>query len=351
MKRIVYLDYLRVFSVFAVMVLHTAAACFYSTDGINSDWQIMNFYDGIVRWGVPVFVMMSGALFLPRNIEIKTIYKKYIPRMIVAYFCWSMVYVLAEPVLALISGEKYSFSIPSAIGELLGGQVHMWFIPMIIGVYIFIPIIKPVAENDKIRRYFLLITFIFISILPLIKNIGQDFTSGIMHKAVNVFFTVVSNMNIAIKYIFYFVLGYELSVSEFTKKQKKIVIVLGISGFIATVLLNSLAAIKTNTATSNYFNNFYVNVLFEAVLVFVGFKAIKGQSDKINCFIKKLADCTFGAYFVHVLVLRLLGSFGLNALTFSPIISIPLLSVVVFVLSFAIALLLKKIPLVKDWIV
>ncbi|MBR1761137.1 MAG: acyltransferase family protein [Schwartzia sp.] len=68
-KRIIYLDYLRVLAMLAVMILHIACMGFHELDGSSLEWQILNFYDGIVRWGVHVFVMSSGKLFLSNDIN------------------------------------------------------------------------------------------------------------------------------------------------------------------------------------------------------------------------------------------------------------------------------------------
>ena len=78
MERKTYCDYLRLIATFAVVVLHVAASNWYSTDVNGLEWQSFNFYDSVVRWGVPIFVMISGSLFLSREISIRKIYSKYI---------------------------------------------------------------------------------------------------------------------------------------------------------------------------------------------------------------------------------------------------------------------------------
>lgn len=88
-ERTVYLDYLRVLATFAVMIIHISSVNWYSTDVNGYDWQVLNFYDSIVRWGVPIFVMISGSIFLNREIYMKRIYSKNILRLVVAFVVWS----------------------------------------------------------------------------------------------------------------------------------------------------------------------------------------------------------------------------------------------------------------------
>ena len=71
-----YIDILRIVACFSVIMLHASAQPWYSlpVDGIG--FKIANSYDALFRFGVPVFVMISGALFLApdREITIKKLY-------------------------------------------------------------------------------------------------------------------------------------------------------------------------------------------------------------------------------------------------------------------------------------
>ena len=95
-KRVIYLDYLRILATFSVVVLHVAAQNWYDTPIQSAEWKIYNFYNSCVRWAVPAFVMISGALFLDpdKKIRTKDIFCKSIFRMILAYFFWAFIYAI-----------------------------------------------------------------------------------------------------------------------------------------------------------------------------------------------------------------------------------------------------------------
>ena len=76
--RILYFDYLRILAMFAVMLLHVASQFWYTTPTNTTEWQVCNIYDSLARFGVPIFVMISGALFLGKKRPIKRIYQKNI---------------------------------------------------------------------------------------------------------------------------------------------------------------------------------------------------------------------------------------------------------------------------------
>ena len=68
--------------------------------------------------------------------------------------------------------------------------------------------------------------------------------------------------------------------------------------------------------------------------------------------LSNLANYSFGAYLVHVLILDQLDIlFGINSLSFNPLFSVPVIGVVLFIASFAISGLLHKIPVLNKYIV
>ena len=72
-ERTVYLDYIRVLATIAIVVLHVTAWNWSYVDARSVTWNTFNFYNGCVRWAVPAFLMISGALFLGSESSIKRI--------------------------------------------------------------------------------------------------------------------------------------------------------------------------------------------------------------------------------------------------------------------------------------
>ena len=342
-NRIVYFDYLRFFAIIAVMLLHISGASWNNIDVKSFAWQIFNIFDGIARWGVPIFVMISGALFLNRDISTKQIYKKYILRLLIAYVVWSIVYAIFQDGTII---ERFVYVIK--------GHYHMWFILMIIGIYMCIPFIKPITQNNNIIKYFLLLSFIFAFAIPEIITLTGDFGNIFLIKAVNTINENVVNMNlhIVLGYISYFILGYYLNNKKINKKQRIIIYILGLLGFAFTVGMDSLVALKTQKYCDNYYGAFTVNVLFESIAVFTWFKYSKFNNNTINKIIKRLSKCSFGAYLIHALVIEQLNiHFGLNTLLFNPIISVISIGIIAFIISFGLSSILNRIPVVKKYIV
>ena len=342
-ERTIYFDYIRVFATFAVMILHLSGQNWHSTDVNGFDWQVFNFFDSIVRWGVPVFVMISGALFLNRDIPLKTIYTKYILRMVISYVIWSSIYALST-----------EGSMVDKIMAFATGHYHMWFILMIVGLYMCVPFIKPIAENDNKVRYFLLLAFFFAFVIPEFFTLANDFGNGFVIEGANAIRQDVNNMNmhIVLGYASYFVLGYYVNKIVLSKRQRMMIYVMGAIGFAATIGLDLLVALKTQTYCFNYYGYFTVNVLFEALAIFTWFKYRKYQHNRINEYIQKLSKYSFGAYLIHALVIEQLNlRAGLNTLSFNSAFAVLFIGMIVFVISFSISALLNQIPIIKKYMV
>ena len=336
-SRYYYFDFLRVFGAFAVIVLHVAASKWYTTDIHTFEWEAMNFYDSIVRWAVPVFVMISGALFLSRDIPVRKIYGKYIFRIFTAFVFWAFFYVCLDYVDMSIMGINF----------IHGRFLHMWFLFMIAGLYMIVPFVKKIAESEFLTKYFLVIAFFFAFLFPQTVNIISIFSERDGEFARS----LANNFHLQFVggFTAYFLLGYFLNNALISRRAEHLIYIAGIAGFAATVLMSLHASLFIGKPSGIFYNEHTVNVMFESISVFVFFKAKFNRPSRI---IRALSQYSFGAYLVHVAVIGIItNKLGLDTLTFNPLLSIPVISVIVFVISFGISAVLNHIPVIKKYIV
>ncbi|MBR0035591.1 MAG: acyltransferase family protein [Synergistaceae bacterium] len=337
-----YFDCLRIAACLAVMILHIAADNWLEASVTSFEWQIFNFYDALVRFGVPVFVMISGALFLnpDKYIPVKTLYAKYIFRIAAAFVLWSFLYAARD---CMKTGD-----IVDAASHFLAGHYHMWFLYMIIGLYMIVPFVRQIAESESLTKYFLVLALIFASILPEAADIisvfsekWADLLRNIIRYELYVYF--------AAGYTGYFLLGYVLDRADISPKLEVMIYLGGIIGAGMTILMSSYASLLKNEPQGLFYKELSVNVLLESIAVFAFFKQHCNRENKI---VLKLSQYSFGAYLVHALILALLREYtGLHTLTFSPVISVPVIAVIVFIISFIISAVLNHIPVLKKYIV
>lgn len=352
-QRQYHLDYLRVFASIAIILLHVTAQNMSYVELAGTEWNIYNICNSASRWGVPVFVMMSGALFLPREIPTKTLYKKYITRMAISYVVWSAFYAIIDPIDSLIFTEGYQVSLVEIAGNFISGAVHLWFLPMIIGLYMCIPLIKKLTEDNSLIKYFLLLSFIFCFIKTQFELVANNLLKGTVQIIVENINTVFKNfnINIVVGFVAYFVLGFYLNKTEINKKHRTIIYVLGVAGLALTTFFNLLASENAGKSLEVFYGGTTLNVLFMSVAIFVWFKYNAKGTEMLNKIIVKLSKYSFGAFLVHIFILQCLNAIGIQSTTFHPVLSIPAITIFTTVVSYLISLVLNKIPVIKKYIV
>ncbi len=344
-NRTYYLDCLRILATFAVMVLHISAQNWYSTDVMSFEWNVFNLYDSIVRWAVPVFVMISGSLFLSRDCAIERIYRKNILRIIVAFIFWSLLY-------ALTYGIYRGDSIVKVVAHILQGHYHLWFLFMIVGLYIAIPFLRKISESEFLTKYFLVLALFFTFIFPQVIVALSVYSEELSIFAQKILSKV--NFYLTLGYSGYFLLGHVLNDTDIPKRVERIIYILGICGFLFTVLLSRVISLLNQEPYGAFYNYLTLNVLLESIIIFVFAKRyfnMAHATPKLKNIITTLSKYSFGAYLVHDMAIQLLRVIGINTLVFNPLLSVPVIGIIVFVISYSVSAVLNHIPILEKYIV
>lgn len=335
-KRIVYLDYLRVIATFFVIILHISGQNFNNIGIRTLEFHAINIYDSLSRFTVPIFVMISGALFLnsTKKITLKKLYSKNILRLVTAFIFWSLLYTLS---MYIITPK----GIQSFILDFITGYYHLWFIYMLMGLYILTPLLRKITESKDTMEYFLIIGFIVNFIIPFIFKIPKLSYFNSIYNSIG--------LKMVYGYSFYYVLGYYLFKHEMKEKNQKIVYALGILGALATIILTFILSNYYNKAIPLFYDNFSITIFFQCLALFT-FAKYKLNNYKLEKVINISKYC-FGIYLVHALIINVLNVLNMNSLTFNTFISIPIISIIVFIVSFIISYIINKIPFINKYIV
>jgi len=333
-NKILWADNLRVIATISAIFLHVSAVLL-SQKGSAPDWWVGNIYDSAVRFCVPVFVMLTGALLLPKEYELTDFFKRRFFRVVLPFIFWSLIYVIFNLGLKFSHGERMtlletSVFILSQIRD--GSSYHLWFVYMIIGIYLFIPIIGKWIRNstEKEILYFL---FIWVCVMlfnlpPLLKfRPAIDFT----------YFT---------GYIGYLVLGYYLTKKTFIDKSKVNLysVLLIVSGIIITIYGTYFINSGADKFQDLFYNYLTPNVLMVSAGVFLYFKdkdVTCSKTVKIRDFLSKYS---FGIYLVHILILSILSKFGITGNLIHPVVGVPLTTVICLIVSAGVIYAINKFP-------
>ena len=140
-ERIVFLDYLRILACFMVMVVHAVEPFYFDGDmnlhiATKSDAVWVAILDSAARACVPLFVMASCYLLFPLKASAGVFFRRRITRILVPFLIWACVYIWHFGG----SFKELIFNFPMAGG-------HLWFVPMLFGLYLAMPLFSPWAEK------------------------------------------------------------------------------------------------------------------------------------------------------------------------------------------------------------
>ena len=334
-----YFDWIRIYSSFGVILIHVSAQNWYTTFPGQYEWEVFNFYDSIVRWSVPEFFMISGALFLNKPYSIKKIFKKNIVKIGISFIFWSLVYCIEEKFIKNIKLKDF-------VLKFFFGHYHLWFLFSISKLYMIVPFLLLIIENKIILNYFLILSFISTFILRNILLYSKYF---INKDIIDIIEKIYNRLNIIYltDEIFYFIFGYYLNKIN-TKNiiLELIIYFFSIIGMIFGAKISSYISNKEKKRIKDFYNHFSIHVLIQSIAIFIFFKNYFNNlrfNKKLKKIIKNLGNYTFGIYLIHPLILEELNRiFNYNSLSFEPIFNVIFLSFIVFLFSLIIIIFLKK---------
>jgi surface polysaccharide O-acyltransferase-like enzyme len=332
-NRIYYLDGLRILSIFFVIVLHQCAV-FTVNEKLDFDFKTAAYtLFSISHIGVPLFLMISGALLLsPARIQgVKIFYRKRIPRILLTLVFWSVVYYLIR--------FHNSASMADFLNRFMKDDIigHLWFLYMIIGVYLATPFLQTFSPKKEYVEMFLILWVLFSVINPFI---GTLFNVSL--KSTGLIFTT---------YIGYFLLGYYLHSIPVEEKLNNILFVSSIIILIIIVMSGTVCTWLEQTKQNDIFWGYNrPTILLASILVFLFFKknGFKLFSRKI---MNNISASVFGIYLIHIMVRNQLSAnfkWLINPSSAAETILLILLgSLLTFIISLFLILFIKRIPYFK----
>lgn len=321
-QHIVWLDVVRFIAMFTVVCCHcTDPFNFYPGTAPNIGeiklWGAI--YGSVLRPCVPLFVMITGALLLPVRGDASTFYKKRIPRVFYPFLIWSVLYNLFPWITGLLglnpqiildffpyAGEEvmrqsfsvsleYILMIPFNFSIL---AVHMWYIYLLIGLYLYLPVFSAWVEkaSERAKLMFLLAWGVTL-LLPYYYQFVSNYLWG-----------TCSWNSFGMLYAFagfngYLLLGHYLKNLEWSlKKTLAIGIPMFAVGYAVTFLgFRHITALPeyTDEMLELFFTYCSLNVVMMTIPVFMLAKKVKVNSERMKKALANLTVCGFGIYMIH----------------------------------------------------
>ena len=357
-KRIFYFDLLRALAIISVVIFHLYTACNFLVlkeySILSLKWLFTDFIAADFRFGVDLFLMMSGALVLGRSTDLKSFLTKRIPRISIPFVFWVVVLSIFS-VFISISFPQIWPVIDVAHFNILGfftyiynsftavnrGFTHLWFFWMILGIYLIMPVInKWILYNKDSKSYleemeYFLIIWVAVCILNNTLNFPlHDYLA---------YFTGPIGMVI---------LGYYLRYTDreiLNNPYYAIVALVGVA-----IVAMYVSFILSGPNKIKFFDNYSIFNVIEVTAIFIIAKnfdklntgLFRNPNGRIYRSIVSIAKYSYGIYLVHRIFLSLFLILLVNKIPYIPLL------VVLFILtlgvSWGLMRVLDRITFLKD---
>jgi len=339
-NRILWVDVIKIFSIFAVLFLHSAAPVLGAYNEINLNyWNIGNIYDSSVRMAVPLFFMLTGALLLNSKEESLSIYfKKRFAKVVIPLIAWSLIYILFKK---YVKHHDINILIEVIKMCVTPRYFHLWFLYAIIGIYLIIPILKIFINHSSksMQLYFLILWIISFSLIPLISDITK--------------YNVPNYIPMMSGYVGFLIMGYLLSNLKISKRIFYYAILFSILSTLLTIFGTSFLSNRSKEFIETFYHYSSISTIIQAAAYFICLKYISEnfihKFSKLTVYIYFISCASLGIYLIHPMILFSLKRINVYALNgYNPLYMVPLTAILGYIFSLIIILLMQKTPLLKQ---
>lgn len=315
------IDFLRIISAVAVVLIHIVSAPVSKSSGDMEYalWRNLQLTHVLMNWAVPVFFMITGYCMMKKE----SLTYRYCFAHIRKYVCVLFTVGLSYALMAEIF-EHGTFNLTilgQAVLNVLRGDLwaHMWFMYSIIGVYLVLPVIhRFMTREERDARILTALLFLLCILLPAFE--------GILPIGIKLPFD---------GYLFYVCMGGLLARQKLGKKWIHAIYLAGVLG-LGWILLGWHRW---------GFGYLHPAVCAMAVSIFLLVSKMNIRPGKL---LLGLSGCTWGVYLIHPFFINVaIKVIGIDLLSSGTYMKLLALLVAVLALSFVGTWVLRKIPYVK----
>lgn len=350
---ILYLEALRVISALAVIVVHVSGANWFRIGIMSPNWIVQTFYNLAGRFSVCVFCMISGALLLRPRQEphYREILTRYVRHILLCLLAWVLIYAVIYTLMNHEDGKYF-------VSRLFRLPNHLWYLLMLIGLYLAMPVLHYIAQNRAVTRCLIWLLIVMGTVKQVSgvtgffdEMAGESFAFAQW----KTFLGNLDNLNYAFVpgYLGFFLLGHYIHEYGLGVWHRR-----AVCAAIPALLFSAMLTIWLSCLTGKYIYTFMLETNPLIVLASAGvFAFFRGEGDtpreepaetRLWGITTWLGGNTFGIYLIHFAVRDSLAQcLHFDVASYPAIFSVPLNSLLIFGISLALTVLLKKIPGVR----
>lgn len=340
-SRIQVIDYVRAAAICCVVLCHATEGIYdlklEQINEISASSRVFCFVCFTIgRLGVPLFLMITGSLLLGRQYDknsIRSFWRDKWFHLLVCTLFWFTVYDIL-----IHFGKHVDIDIWQYSADLMFMHKvdlgHVWYLPMILGIYILIPFVSNVLMQFELRVFcFPILIFSFYSFaVPLI---------GVINQVIHPDLVISRQFSLGFsggEYGLYLIYGYLVKKGIF-KKVKSIHLLI-----ISMVALGGTVALQI----WSYRCGVGYNVWYDCLLLLIGSVCLYELGSRMHStygysVVKCIADYSFPIYLTHIIIRGLFKS-RIRALPIMLPIKVLVLWIICMVMSLLLSILISRIP-------
>lgn len=361
MKRIVFLDYLRVFACFLVMVVH-ASENFYGAAGSTdiagpqsflaseADRFWVSLYDGFSRMSVPLFIIVSAYLLVPMKEEqtMWQFYRRRFLKILPPFFIFMILYSTLPLLWGQIDGatslrdlSRIFLNYPTLAG-------HLWFMYPLLSLYLFIPMISPWLRKAtaKEERFFILL-FALSTCMPYINRwLGEVWGQCFWNEYHLLWYFS--------GYLGYLVMAHYIRVHLDWSRKKRLGVgvalwIIGAAWTIYSFYVQAVPGIVHSTSVLEIgWAMCTINCVITTAGAFLVFSCI--EQEKASRLVTEMSKLSYGVYLMHIFWLGLWVNVFKDALDWPTVTAIPGIALSTFICCYLTTKIISFVPGSK-WII
>lgn len=332
-ERIVFLDLLKTVCLFGVILGHLATWQIGERQPGMADWNVSHIYNTLCRVCVPVFLMVSGYLALDENHGRRALAHPLAQpaRFGALYLVWAVLYTLPDlPGLVTRPADL--------LAAVAKGPFHLWYLVMLAGVYLVLPLLYRISRSDRELDYALALCFVSTMVLPSLAGLpGLAWLQQLLDK-----------WYLDTGFVFYVLAGYRLRCRPLGPAARRLLYIAGILATLWEGVVTWQLSCRAGSLQDFWLDQRSLTVALGALALFVFFQQ---QGDRVPAGLARgaafFARGSLGVYAVHLFFLLALRKFGVSVYALPPVWWLPLLAVLVLLASRAVTAVLAQLPLLR----
>lgn len=304
--RIVFLDYLRVLACFMVIAVHSCEFFYISAQGTFScqgnDCFWVTWIDSALRASVPLFVMTSSYLLLPLKEDTSVFFIRRFSKILIPFAIWSVLYAVIPYFKGECTAGQLSDNLIHLLWNFNGNSGHLWFIYMLIGLYLIMPILSPWLSKIGRKEE---LGFLALWFATTFYHYAKEFLGEMYGECPwNEFhaFWYVSG------FAGYLVLAHYIRTRIHWNATKSLTIgaICFLTGYVITaVVFHQRSFLSDNISFVELSWRFCTpNVALAALGIFLMLKPLSHAHAPVYPLIRRLSQLSYGIYLMHIFVLN-----------------------------------------------